>query len=175
MDHEAILKSLRKKPLAPPELMTGDWSYDQTAIASILPHRAPFLLLDRLCGLDLDRAVLAASRRIAEDDPVFKGHFPGSPIYPGTLQLEMIGQAGLCLYYFLDHQSRRIAEAAKPLKVRATKIMGAQFLEPVLPGQVVNILVQKLAQDTCLGSVQGQVTCAGRICTTALCEVCFLE
>jgi 3-hydroxyacyl-[acyl-carrier-protein] dehydratase len=175
VDHEAILRSLRKKPLAPPELWAGEWSYDRAAIAAILPHRDPFLLLDRLCGLDLDQAVLAASRRIPEDDPVFRGHFPGSPVYPGTLQLEMIGQAGLCLYFFLDHHSRRITEAAKPLKVRATKIMGAQFLEPVLPGQEVVILVRKLAQDTCLGSVQGQVICAERVCTTALCEVCFLE
>jgi len=175
VDYEAILKSLRKKILAPPGLLTGAWSYDRAAIASILPHREPFLLLDRLCGLDLEQAVLAASRRLAEADPVFQGHFPGSPVYPGTLQLEMIGQAGLCLYYFLNQQSRRIADPPRPLKVRATKIMGAQFLEPVLPGQEVEIVARKLAQDTCLGSVQGQVTCQGRICTTALCEVCFLE
>lgn len=175
MDYEATLKSLRKKSLAPPDLLAGGWSYDQTAIARLLPHREPFLLLDRLCGLDLDQAVLAASRRIAPEDPVLRGHFPGTPIYPGTLQVEMIGQAGLCLYYFMEQQSRTLAASPRPLKVRATKILGAHFLEPVLPGQEVMVVVKQLAQDPYLASVQGQVTCGGRICTVALCEVCFLD
>lgn len=175
MDCEAILKSLRKRPLAPPDFPAQGWSCGQDAISRILPHRPPFLLLDRLCGLDLDQALLAASRRIDPADPVLQGHFPGSPVYPGTLQVEMIGQAGLCLYYFLEQGSRAIAPAPRPLKVRATKILGAHFLEPVLPGQEVMVVVKRLAQDPYLASVQGQVICAGRICTAALCEVCFLE
>ncbi|MEW6515999.1 MAG: 3-hydroxyacyl-ACP dehydratase FabZ family protein [candidate division FCPU426 bacterium] len=175
MDSETILKSLRKKPLAPPDLLTQGWSCDQAAIRRILPHREPFLLLDRLIGLDLDQAVLAASRRIDPGDPVLRGHFPGLPVYPGALQVEMIGQAGLCLYSFLERQSREIAAEPRPLKVRATKILGAHFLESVLPGQEVMVVVKKLAQDPYLASVQGQVIYAGRICAAALCEVCFLE
>ena len=175
MDYVDILKSYRKKPVAAPNLFTVPLAYDQTGIEKIIPHREPFLFLDQLRGLNLEQGLLLASRRINENDPVFKGHFPGSPIYPGTLLLEMIGQAGLCLYYFLNHHTQHIAENARPVKVRATKILGANFLEPVLPGQEVFLVVKKLTHETYIGSVLGQVVFGPSICTVAICEVCFLE
>jgi 3-hydroxyacyl-[acyl-carrier-protein] dehydratase len=175
MDHADILRSFRKKPLAAPGLLTIPLAYDQAEIKRIIPHREPFLLLDQLRGLNEELGLHLASRRVDENDPVFKGHFPGSPVYPGTLQLEMIGQAGLCLYYFLSNHTQRIAEDARPIKVRATKVLGACFLEPVLPGQEVFLAIKKLTQDPYLGSVVGQVMFGSSICTVAICEVCFLE
>ena len=64
-------------------------SYGQDDIKKLIPHRDPFLFIDRLTGLDLteDQELIIGSRVIPKDDPVFKGHFPDFPVYPCSLQL----------------------------------------------------------------------------------------
>jgi 3-hydroxymyristoyl/3-hydroxydecanoyl-(acyl carrier protein) dehydratase len=175
MDYDAVLKPYRKKSIATLEQMPTRFEYPRAAIEKIIPHRDPFLLVDQLNGLDLDQAVLIASRQIIESDPVFQGHFPGAPVYPGALQVEMIGQAGLCLSYFVNSQRTTISDQARPVSVRATKILGAYFLEPVLPGQEVSLVVKRLAHETYFASVIGQVISGQKICTVAICEVCFVD
>jgi 3-hydroxyacyl-[acyl-carrier-protein] dehydratase len=175
MDYDLVLKPYRKKNIATLEQMPTRFEYPRSAIEKIIPHRDPFLLVDQLSGLDLDQAVLIASRQIAASDPVFQGHFPGCPVYPGALQVEMIGQAGLCLSYFVNAQQKIISDQARPVNVRATKILGAYFLEPVLPGCEVFLAVKRLTNDTYFASVIGQVICGQKICTVAICEVCFVD
>ncbi|HAJ79583.1 MAG TPA: hypothetical protein DCO75_07410 [Fibrobacteres bacterium] len=175
MDYDVVLKPYRKKSIATIEQMATRFEYPRSAIEKIIAHRDPFLLVDQLSGLDLDQAVLIASRHIAKSDPLFQGHFPGCPVYPGTLQVEMIGQAGLCLSYFLNAQRTTISEQARPVDVRATRICGAYFLEPVLPGQEVSLVVKRLAHETYFASVIGQVISGQKICTVAICEVCFMD
>ncbi len=175
MDYAEVLKTYRKKPLADLDALAERISYDRQSIKKIIPHREPFLLIDHLIGLDLQQGIIIGSRRISEDDPVFQGHFPDFPIYPGTLQLEMIGQAGLCLYYFMSKQQPHIEEQAKPIPVRATKVLGAYFLEPVLPGKEVLLVVKKLEQEAYLGTVVGQVISGQKVCSVSINEVCFLE
>ncbi len=175
MDYAAVLKTHRKKPLASPEDLSHPLAYDQDEIIKIIPHREPFLLVDRLLGLDLGQGVILASRKIAETDPVFQGHFPDFPVYPGSLQLEMIGQVGLCLYYFEKHRRTDISDQAQPVPVRATKILGAHFLEPVPPGAEVTVAVKKLEQEAYLGTVVGQVISGKTVCSVSISEVCFLE
>ena len=87
----------------------------------------------------------------------------------------MIGQAGLCLSYFLNAQQRTISDQARPVNVRATKILGGYFLEPLLPGQEVSLVVKRLAHETYFASVIGQVISGQKICTVAICEVCFVD
>ena len=86
-----------------------------------LPHRPPFLLIDRVLEAGIERAV--AVKCVSGSDPVLAGHFPLYPIYPGVLLLEAMGQTGR----FLDpSEGADIALLAK--------IDAARFLAPVMPG-----------------------------------------
>ena len=95
MDYDALLKKHRKRLLISPEDVAFKLQIGRRDIERILPHRDPFLLLDRLTGIDLAGELITGTRTVRRDDPVFEGHFPESPVYPGVLELEMIGQLGL--------------------------------------------------------------------------------
>ncbi len=173
MDHDSLLRKYRKKPLAATDSLTP-LAWGREEIKLILPHREPFLLIDRLTGISLAEETIAGSRFISPDDPVFAGHFPGSPVYPGTLEVEMIGQLGLCLHYFLQERSTTIPAAVRPLQVRATRIIGAYYLEPVLPGHEVTLVAKKLEHDEYFATMIGQVIADGGVACAAIGEVCFI-
>jgi 3-hydroxyacyl-[acyl-carrier-protein] dehydratase len=173
VDHDALLRQYRKKPLFSQDRLTP-LSWDRSGITRILPHREPFLLVDSLTGISFEEEAIAGSRFISPDDPVFAGHFPDFPVYPGTLEVEMIGQLGLCLHYFLESGSIDIPPDVQPLSVRATRIVGAYYLEPVLPGRDVLLLAKKLEHDGFLATMIGQVIADGKVACTAIGEVCFV-
>lgn len=139
-------------------------------IERILPHREPFLLLDRLTGIDLTAELITGTRTVCREDPVFEGHFPDSPVYPGVLELEMIGQLGLCLHYFLENQVTEIGPDARPVPIRATRTLGAYYLEPVLPGAEVTLIAKKLEFDGLFARVIGQAVAENKICCVAIGE-----
>ena len=181
MDHETLLRQFRKKPLfapsraaaAAPERFTPlAWGRDD--IKRILPHREPFLLVDRLTGISFHDEGIAGARFISPDDPILAGHFPGFPVYPGSLEVEMIGQLGLCLHYFLQSRSTNVPAEVQTLQVRATRILGASYLEPVLPGREIVLLAKKLEADEYLATMIGQVVADGTIACVAVGEVCFV-
>jgi len=173
VDHDSLLRKYRKKPLVAAENL-APLAWGREEIKLILPHREPFLLVDRLTGISFAEETIAGSRVISADDPVFAGHFPGSPVYPGSLEVEMIGQLGLCLHYFLQERSTVIPAAVRPLRVRATRIMGAYYLEPVPPGREVTLLAKKLEHDEYFATMIGQVIADGRVACAAIGEVCFI-
>ena len=94
---EAFLRKGRRQRLfeAAPEHAIN---LGRAAVEKLLPHRDPFLFVDRVTTADLAGGTISGERFIDVRDPVFDGHFPGRPIYPGMLQLETIGQLGLCLF-----------------------------------------------------------------------------
>jgi 3-hydroxyacyl-[acyl-carrier-protein] dehydratase len=175
VDYEALLKSYKRKPLAAIEGLSHRISFDQTHIKRIIPQRDPILYVDELIALDLARGILAGRRRIDAADPVFRGHFPGFPVYPGSYTVEMIGQLGLCLNYFTERNTTVIDAAARPIMLRATRIIGALFLEPILPGHVVTLFAKKLEFDGFLGTGIGQAIVDGKIACVCVCEVAFLQ
>lgn len=175
MDYEGLLKQYRKKPLAEPESLSHRLNLGREEIIKIIPHRDPFLLLDRITGIDLSEELIIGNRNLRAADPVFRGHFPEYPVYPGALEVEMIGQLGLCLYYFLENQTTTIDEQARPVAVRATRILGACFLEPLLPRTDVVLIARKLDYDGFFASMIGQAVAHGKVCCVTIGEVCFLE
>jgi 3-hydroxymyristoyl/3-hydroxydecanoyl-(acyl carrier protein) dehydratase len=193
VDHETLLRQFRKKPLftldtardtapviapvvppaiAPTRFTPLAWGRDD--IKRILPHREPFLLVDRLTGISFDDQGIAGARFISPDDPILAGHFPDFPVYPGSLEVEMIGQLGLCLHYFLQSRSTSVPDEVRALQVRATRILGACYLEPVLPGREIVLFAKKLEADEYLATMIGQVIADGKIACVAVGEVCFV-
>ncbi len=101
--------------------------YDIQKILSVLPHRYPFLLVDRV----LEAAAgdkLIALKNVSINEPFFQGHFPGRPIMPGVLLIEGMVQAGALLLY-------ETIPDVKPEQVCFVGIDGARFRQPVRPGE----------------------------------------
>jgi beta-hydroxyacyl-ACP dehydratase FabZ len=99
---------------------------DINAIQRCLPHRYPFLLVDRILELEPRRRIVGL-KNVTINEPFFQGHFPGHPIMPGVLIIEAMAQVGAVLAF---------AEEPKPEDklVYFLSIDGAKFRKPVLPG-----------------------------------------
>lgn len=182
MEIEALLKKFRKKPLATDDQLAASGSFStvrfgRDELMRILPHRDPFLLVDSLTGVDFSgpESLVCGTRYLDPADPVFRGHFPGYPLYPGCLQVEMTGQLGLCLAYFLKRGQVGIPLDAVPPAVRATKLLGALFLEPLLPGMTATLYARGITYDGFFGTVLGQVVADGKVCSVSAAEVMFLD
>ena len=175
VDTEALLKSFRKKPLFRADDLPVQLDYGQADIGRIIPHRPPLLFVDRLTGLDLDQGLMSGTRTLQVDDPVFAGHFPDYPVYPGNFTVESIGQLGLCLYYFVANQRAEIGAEARPLQLRATKIAGSLFIEPIRPGDTITMLVKRQSWDGYCASLIGQALVNGKVAVVTMGEVMILE
>ena len=151
IDYDQLLKRHRKKPISLLEDFPIRVNYKLEDIKKLIPHREPFLFLDNILGIDLEKGQIIGSRFISGNDPVFKGHFPEFPVYPGSLQLEMIGQLGLCLHYFVKNNTSQITKEAKPLPIRVSKVLGAYFVEPILPDHTILMVAKKVEFDDIFG------------------------
>lgn len=174
MDYESELRKYRRKPLFDHSKLPVVVNAGTSEISKIIPQRDPILLVDALLGFDPDRGAMAGRRRIPVDDPVFGGHFPDYPVYPGSYTVEMIGQLSLCLYYFLEGPHTSIEEDAAPVAARATRIIGAYFLEPIPPGADVLLLASRTEYDGFLGRAIGQAIWDGKVCCVTAGEVAIL-
>ena len=105
--------------------------YDVVEIQKILPHRYPFLLVDRITELT-PRESIVGYKNISISEPVFQGHFPGHPIYPGVMIIEGMAQAGGVLAFkSMDNATQ---EEIENKVVYFMSIDKAKFRTPVKPG-----------------------------------------
>ncbi len=98
-------------------------------LLKILPHRYPFLMIDKVIKWDKKKS-LQAIKNISINEPYFQGHFPGKPIFPGVLILESMAQAGsLIISDFVDNPSKKLAYLSKVLnfKIHKNVIPGDQL------------------------------------------------
>ena len=109
---------------------------DLPEIERRIPHRPPFLFLDRITGIESDRVV--AERTIRADEPHFAGHYPGNPIMPGVLVCEAAFQAGAVL---LVHRLEAKCEAIEGRTPVLSRISDAKFRIMVRPEDVLRITV----------------------------------
>ncbi len=116
-----------------PQLATADIA----RLMKLLPHRYPFLLVDRM--FDMDRDVSAVGvKNVTINEPYFQGHFPGFPVMPGVLIIEGLAQTAgaLCVH--------SLGEIYKPQIVYFMGIDNAKFRKPVLPGDQLHYHVRKI-------------------------------
>lgn len=110
-------------------------------ILSILPHRYPFLLVDRILKIEEERIV--GMKNVTFNEPFFLGHFPGTPIMPGVLILEAMAQVGGCLMYNLQ-------EEIQGKLIYFLGIDRARFRKMVVPGDqlIMEVEVMKRRRNT---------------------------
>jgi 3-hydroxyacyl-[acyl-carrier-protein] dehydratase len=101
---------------------------DVKEIIKILPHRYPFLLVDRILEVDLERGYICGQKNLTINEAFFQGHFPDAPIMPGVLILEALAQTGGVLVH-LKGQVEKIAVLMN--------VNNAKFRHPVRPGDVL--------------------------------------
>lgn len=102
-------------------------------LLNLLPHRYPFLLVDRVLSYDLEKRSIVAQKNVTMNEPYFVGHFPRVPIMPGVLILESLAQAaGVLLGLIIDNdRDKKIA--------LFLGIQKAKFRQPVVPGDVLTL------------------------------------
>jgi 3-hydroxymyristoyl/3-hydroxydecanoyl-(acyl carrier protein) dehydratase len=144
-------------------------------IERLIPHRPPFLLLDAIDRVDLKGARLRARRFIDPSDVVFRGHFPGEPVYPGVLHLEMVGQAACCLASLLVNRTDNPTKVEAPVRVRATHVHRAVMFAPIGPSETTSIHVAVVYLSELSVCAAGQVYVDDRLCSVCLLEACFLD
>ena len=105
---------------------------DAAGIQKLLPHRYPFLLVDRVLEIVPDKHILAY-KNITQNEPFFTGHFPGKPIMPGVLIIEALAQAGGLLT-----QLSHIGETDNRM-FYMVKVEGARFKKMVVPGDRLDL------------------------------------
>ena len=140
---------------------------DVTRIQALLPHRYPFLLVDRVLELEPNKRILAM-KSVSINEPFFQGHFPGHPVMPGVLVLEALAQAG----GLLTQLSLGAEGAAKQDKLfYLVKIDNARFSSMVVPGDRLILevklkrMIRNMAMYECGASVEGkQVASADILC-----------
>ena len=175
MDLEKLIRRARRKRLFEQGPQTVTVSLDREAIQKMIPHREPFLLLDSIESVDLEQVSMVARRRIDPADPVLKGHFPGDPIYPGALLLEMVGQAMLCLHHLHSHGRTTVLPEDRPRPIRLLKLHHALFQAEVRPDDEIELLVQKVDGDEFTVTCAGQVCKGDTVCTITVMEVYLVE
>ena len=117
--------------------------FDINDIIKILPHRYPFILIDRIEIIEPGESLIAL-KNLTINEPFFQGHFPGQPVMPGVLSLEIMAQAGSFLM---------LSQVADPLSTNMffSTVEKAQFRKPVVPGDqlVVHMTLIKKKLNLC--------------------------
>ena len=138
---------------APNTLQTADIM----EILELLPHRYPFLLVDKIIEIDGDKSCIGI-KNVTFNEPQFTGHFPSRPIFPGVFLIEAMAQTAgaICV-------KAKIAEQAKPKQVFFMTIDKVKFRKPVEPGDRVEFHMRKLNNRRNMWWYKGEAKVDGKI------------
>lgn len=132
--------------------------FDINAIHEILPHRYPFLLVDKVT--DFTESTIRGMKNVTINEPFFQGHFPGNPIMPGVLQVEAMGQlGGILLLNTIDNP--------KSIWVYFVAIDNVRFKKPVIPGDTLILELEMTALRRSICKMSGKAYVDGQLVSSA--------
>jgi UDP-3-O-[3-hydroxymyristoyl] N-acetylglucosamine deacetylase/3-hydroxyacyl-[acyl-carrier-protein] dehydratase len=157
----------RRSAMATPRLMpAGEGGLAADEVLKILPHRYPFLMVDRIVGFEGETKIIGM-KTVTINEPFFQGHFPGHPVMPGVLQVEAMAQVASILLFKLAKTSNRVGYFMSADDVK--------FRKPVFPGDVIFIHAEltknrgdRLAKAKCHCVVNDAVVSEGELMFTFL-------
>lgn len=138
---------------------------DVTRIQELLPHRYPFLLVDKVLELDQETRRIVAQKNVSINEPFFQGHFPGRPVMPGVLIIEALAQAGGIMTQL------GLGRDAQSQLFYMVKVDNARFNKQVVPGDVLRLEVQMKRLIRNMGWYTGEAKVDGEVvaCADILC------
>lgn len=140
--------------------------FDSAAVSRILPHRYPFLLIDKITEFELDEKIVGV-KNVTINEPFFQGHFPGNPVMPGVLILEAMAQSGGIM----------LLNGNEGFEDKLVFFMGidkARFRKPVVPGDtlVIESYMKSRRRNVCQFSsqayVRGELVCEAELMATVI-------
>jgi beta-hydroxyacyl-ACP dehydratase FabZ len=131
---------------------------DINEIKQILPHRFPFLLVDRIVECEAERIV--GLKNVTLNEPFFQGHFPDFPVMPGVLIVEAMAQtAGILVLKSIEDRERKL--------VLLVAVENARFRRPVVPGDTLRLEMKLLKRKATVAKMSGIATVGGQLVAEA--------
>lgn len=150
------------RPMIPAAERRRGPTLDRGEVRRLIPHRDPFLFVDRITCVDRDGSTIVCRYDLGSAAALVAGHFPSRPVWPGVLQIEAIGQAGLCLAALLHGAGTN--EGARGLAL--THVLGARFVRPVTPAGDLEV-VSRMLPDGLFTIFVGQCLQRDAVCCVA--------
>lgn len=132
--------------------------FDIKRILKILPHRYPFLLVDRVLDIDIENHTILGQKNVTINEHFFQGHFPSAPIMPGVLMLEAIAQIGGILLHESGYQDK----IALFLTIKNVK-----FRKAVFPGDILHLSAKGKVFGSKGGRIEGKAMVGSKVATEA--------
>src|SRR5215831_20938041 len=129
-------------------------------ILKLLPHRYPFLMVDRITGIRGDDCAIGI-KNVTFNEPQFLGHFPSNPVFPGVLMLEGMAQTAGVIGI------RSMGVQGKPFTVYFITIDKAKFRKPVVPGDTIEYHMTRIARKRNMWWFRGEAKVAGQLVAEA--------
>ncbi len=131
---------------------------DINEIKAILPHRYPFLLVDRIVEMEPDRIV--GIKNVTHNEPFFQGHFPNFPVMPGVLIVEAMAQAaGVLVLKSIEDREKKL--------VLLVAVENARFRRPVVPGDTLRMEMKVIKRKASVAKMAGVATVDGQVVAEA--------
>ena len=140
--------------------MSKNYVMDINKILQYLPHRYPFLLVDRILEIEVPKRIVGI-KNVTVNEPQFTGHFPNFPIFPGVLILEAMAQVGGIL--LIESLQLEIGKYA----ILYAGVDGARFKKPIIPGDTMVIEMETLVMKKRLSKMKGVVKVDGKVAAEA--------
>ena len=133
---------------------------DYNQILKLIPHRLPFLLIDRVENLVPDTSAVGI-KSVTVTEPHFAGHFPNYPVMPGVLIIEAMAQTAGCLVSFTEGYGSKKSSEGK--LVYFASIDSAKFRKPVRPGEILSLYIEKIRGRGTLWKFSGTAKVNGSV------------
>ncbi len=142
--------------------------YDVNEIMKILPHRYPFLLVDRIVEVETGKRIVGL-KNVTCNEPFFPGHFPGHPVMPGVLIIEAMAQVAAILAYLSSDES---------VRSKVTYFVGidnAKFRKPVVPGDQLRFEMEAVGCRRGIWTFNGKAYVADKLVAESVLKATFAD